>query len=393
MLGFFFAAAVIVAPVGILLPNAFGGFAAAAAGQGTFGTGSLVVSSSTPMGVCASSVGQTDINSAQCTAPLINVDPLPSTGVVSSATTLSNDGSVPSGYVSISSGNCGLLALSDQAGNNTGLAGGDVSTVKVDPFGGSSFSTAFDGSSGNVQTVSEITNPENFAVAGWFETSGSGTILGFSQAQGVMGQYANDRSLWIDPSGHLVFGIYPEKVVELTSPSSYDNGAWHLVIASVGSSGTSLWVDGKTVASNSSVTTAQNYSGYWHIGWGAEDSTSWPDSPSDPYFSGDLAGVAVLPSSLTQREKLELYYSSSSVNYRTRILADGAQSLWPLNDLGISNYGGNVVVGNSISNVVDLANTAAGMGSISYEQPGPISGSNSILTDGASGNLTTAGLI
>ena len=393
MLGFFFAVAAIVTPVGILVPSAFGGFAGSVAGKGTFGAGSLVVSSSTAMGVCASSVGETDINSAHCTASLISADPLPPAGAVSSAMTLSNNGSVPNGYFSVSSGNCGLLALADQAGNNTGLAGGGLSAVDAGPFGGSSFSTGFDGSSGNVQTISEITNPQNFAVAGWFETSGSGTILGFSQGQGVMGQYANDRSLWIDPSGHLVFGIYPGKVVELTSRGSYNNGAWHFVIASVGSLGTSLWVDGKVVASNSSVTTAQNYSGYWHIGWGAEDSTSWPDSPNDPYFSGDLAGVAVLPSSLTQSDKLALYSSSSLKIYQTRSLADGAQSLWPLNDLGISNYSGNVVVGEKMSNAVDPANTASGMGSISYEQPGPVSGSNSILTDGASGNLTTSGLI
>ncbi|NNN13715.1 MAG: LamG domain-containing protein [Acidimicrobiaceae bacterium] len=383
----------IIVPAGILVPNAFGGFAATLAGQGSSGAGSLVESSSSVAATCSSSSGLTDTNVAYCAAPLINADPLPTTGTVSSSVRLSNGGSLPSSYSSISPGSCGLLALADQVGNDTGVASGGLTTVQGGPFGSGSASTGFAGSSGNIQTVSEVTNPQNFAVAGWFETSTSGTILGFSGAQGVTGQYSNDRSLWIDHSGHLVFGIYPGKVVELTSPGSYDNGAWHFVVASVGPLGGGLWVDGQSVASNSSATTAQNYNGYWHIGWGAEDSTYWPDSPADPYFLGDLAGVAVFPSSLTGTENAALYSSSSWATYQARILTDGAQSFWPLNDLGLSNYNGNVAIGNAMSDLVDSVDTAAGLGSISYQQPGPISGSNSILTDGASGNLTTTGLI
>jgi hypothetical protein len=225
-----------------------------------------------------------------------------------------------------------LLALADQVGNDTGLASGGLMTVQGGPFGSGSVSTGFAGSSGNIQTVSEITNPQNFAVAGWFETSSPGTILGFSEAQGVTGQYANDRSLWIDPSGHLVFGIYPDKVVELTSPGSYDNGAWHFVVASLGPSGASLWVDGQSVANNSYATTAQNYNGYWHIGWGAEDSTNWLDPPIRAYFAGNLSDVGVVSGVLSSADAFALENSAIESGFVTLATSYGASQLWPLDD-------------------------------------------------------------
>ena len=83
----------------------------------------------------------------------------------------------------------------------------------------------------------------------------------------------------------------------MTSPSAYNNGQWHLVVAEIGPSGQQLWVDGVKVASNPSVTSAQNYTGYWHLGWGYE--TGWANAPANAYLTGSLAEAVVVPAQLS----------------------------------------------------------------------------------------------
>ncbi len=63
-----------------------------------------------------------------------------------------------------------------------------------------------------------------------------------------------DRHLWIDGSGHLVAGVYPGSVQEVTSTSTVTDGAWHLAAVTLGSSGLSLYLDGVLQQSNRAAT-------------------------------------------------------------------------------------------------------------------------------------------
>lgn len=84
----------------------------------------------------------------------------------------------------------------------------------------------------------------------------------------------------------------------LTSPSAVTDGKWHYVAATMSSSaGMTLYVDGKTVASNAAYTAASSYSGYWRIGY--DNLNGWPGAPSDYYFTGSLRYVAAYTSALT----------------------------------------------------------------------------------------------
>ncbi|MHB8430610.1 MAG: LamG-like jellyroll fold domain-containing protein, partial [Acidimicrobiales bacterium] len=138
-----------------------------------------------------------------------------------------------------------------------------------------------------------------------------------------------DRQIWMDPTGHLVYGVYPGRIAEVTSPGTYNDNTWHLVVASYGPAGQQLWVDGSLVASNPAVTSAQPYTGYWHLGWSNTDQ-GWPDGPTTDYWNGSIAQVAVVPSQLNSAQVASLATAGTAGDYANSVLALGPTSYWPL---------------------------------------------------------------
>ena len=226
-------------------------------------------------------------------------------------------------------------ALTDASGHaDTGTAQGGVTlgAPSGPPTLGSAIS--LDGSSGYVQTANSISNPEGFSIVAWFKTSTStgGTIISFEDAQGLTGVSNSDRMIWLDNAGKLVFGVYPGSYQEITSASAYNDGAWHMVVAEIGAAGQQLWVDGTEVASNNAITSAQSYSGWWHLGWGITGSFGWPDSPTNPYLAGSLSETAVLSTSLNAAQISTLYNAGSAGAYALDIGALSPSQYWPLQD-------------------------------------------------------------
>jgi serine protease AprX len=228
----------------------------------------------------------------------------------------------------------GPTNLADDSGNaNTASVEGGVTLGAAGPLGGSAIS--LNGSSGWAETTNPSANPEGFSVVGWFETSttSGGSVIGFSNNQGNGSQAEWDRQLWIDNSGKVVWGVYPGGTQEITSPASYNNGAWHMVVAEIGPAGQQLWVDGTEVASNSSVTSAQNYTGYWHLGYGNGES-NWPDSPSSAYLAGSLSQVGVVPTQLSASQISTLYGAGSASAFANDMGQLSPTSYWGLQDSG-----------------------------------------------------------
>ena len=52
----------------------------------------------------------------------------------------------------------------------------------------------------------------------WFKTTTSGTLIGFTNTPSVYSPKQWDKIMWVDPYGHVIFGVYPSKVVELKTP-------------------------------------------------------------------------------------------------------------------------------------------------------------------------------
>jgi hypothetical protein len=237
------------------------------------------------------------------------------------------EGSVP--------GDSASTTLADASGNaNTATAEDGVTLGAGGPstLGGGAITP--NGSTGWAQTAKSISNPEGFSIVGWFKTTtaSGGTIIGFTNAQGTSGQTDTDRMLWVDNSGKLVWAVWPGAADEITSPSAYNDGAWHMVVAEIGSSGQQLWVDGSEVASNSSVTSAQSYTGYWHLGWAAEGGGGWPDAPTDLYLAGSLSQIAVIPTQLGSSQISTLYTAGSYGAYAIDVGALSPTAYWPLQD-------------------------------------------------------------
>jgi len=105
-----------------------------------------------------------------------------------------------------------------------------------------------------------------------------------------------------------------------------------MVVAEIGSSGLWLWVDG-TEVSYASVTPAQTYTGYWHLGWGYE--TGLSDASTSSYLNGYLSQAAIVPSILSSAQISLLYNAPTPSAYAGAmgpLVSSTSASYWPLFD-------------------------------------------------------------
>ncbi len=191
--------------------------------------------------------------------------------------------------------------------DNGTLQGSPTSTT--DRFGNSVAAYNFNGSSQYVSTANSYNNPSDFTISIWFKTGTStgGKLIGFGNAQ--TGQSTNyDRHLYMSNSGQIYFGVYPGAVKVIYSPNSYNDNQWHLATATLSSTaGMCLYIDGALVASDPSTTTAQNYTGYWRIGY--DNVNGWTSNPTSYYFSGILDDALIYSTALTSTQVAAVYSS------------------------------------------------------------------------------------
>ncbi|MDQ1608973.1 MAG: hypothetical protein QOE16_1705, partial [Microbacteriaceae bacterium] len=182
----------------------------------------------------------------------------------------------------------GFTDLQLQSGVTRGAAG---------PLGGITAST-FDGTAnGFAVTPSTISPPDTFTTETWIRTTTTtgGKIIGFGSSNtGTSNSY--DRHVYMDNAGKIWFGVYPGSVKTVNSAASYNDGQWHQIVASLGSNGMRLYVDGKRVGSRTDVTSGQQYSGYWRVG--GDNLSSWTSKPTSNFFKGDIGQVAIYPTVL-----------------------------------------------------------------------------------------------
>ncbi|MGA2530333.1 MAG: LamG domain-containing protein [Acidimicrobiales bacterium] len=331
----------------------------------------------------------------------ISTGELSSTASSAATTTLTSVGTVNASSSMIASASCGVSELADSAsatdwsgtGPDTALSFAGLTYQASGPVNSQAITT--DGSTGWAETTTEYTNPETFTVLAWFKTSSAqGSIVGFSSSQDPIATTpaSHDRSLWVDSSGKLDWGINNGSQHELTSTSAVDTGSWVFAAASVGSAGTALYVNGSKVSSAAGVTTSQSYSGWWSIGYA--DLASWADIPSNYYFKGSLAQLAIVPSQLSAAQVTALYGDSTLSSYTTGVNALSPASYWALNDSGSVPYERSVPGVTASTTLVDAsgnANTGTAEGGVSLGVAGPTSlGAGAISLNGSTGYVETA---
>jgi PKD repeat protein len=188
--------------------------------------------------------------------------------------------------------------LRDTGATNDGTAGSGVAlgaggAVAGDGNGAIDLSPAI---GGRVRTPLRALGTNTFSIEAWVQASGTdrGRLVGYGDAASATATSTNhDRVLYLDNAGRVTFGVNPAQYRVITSPASYDDGAWHHVVATMGADGMRLYVDGAQVASRSTGTTAGNYYGAWILG--ADTLSGWPNRPSTDYFGGVLDEVAIYP--------------------------------------------------------------------------------------------------
>lgn len=198
------------------------------------------------------------------------------------------------------SGNAG-----DATANNNGtLHNAPASTA--DRFGVAGRAYNFNGSSQYISTANAYANPGDFTISVWFKTASTtgGRLIGFGREQtGSSGQY--DRHIYMNNAGQLYFGIYNGSVQTISTVSSYNDNNWHLATATLSASqGMVLYIDGVQAGANAA-TTAENYTGYWRIGY--DNLSSWTSQPSGFYFNGALDDALIYHRALTAQEVAVLY--------------------------------------------------------------------------------------
>ncbi|PZU41000.1 MAG: hypothetical protein DI573_02255, partial [Microbacterium sp.] len=217
----------------------------------------------------------------------------------------------------------------DWAGVETQIRGSGVTTTTpgaVEGLSGESASAFTGTSSGRISTRNRIAVGAEYSTELWFrtETTRGGKLLGYGNSQtGTSGSH--DRHVYMLNNGRLTFGVYPGTVRTVVTPTAYNDGDWHHVVATQGAEGIKLYVDGELQGENTEATSAQNYSGYWRIG--GDSLSGWPSRPSSDYFDGAIDEVAIYPTVLNATQVLAHHAAGLGLDAPTAQFASAATDL------------------------------------------------------------------
>ncbi|MGI8870707.1 MAG: LamG-like jellyroll fold domain-containing protein [Mycobacteriales bacterium] len=162
---------------------------------------------------------------------------------------------------------------------------------------------SLNGADGAIAANDAVTNPTSYSEELWFKTTTSrgGKLIGLGNLRTGLST-RNDRIVYLLDTGQLGFGVWTGQRNTIVSASSYNNGAWHQVVATQGAGGMNLYVDGVSVGTNPQPA-ADAYTGYWRVGgdrgWGGTSN----------YFAGSIDEVAVYPGALTSAE-VQAHYTA-----------------------------------------------------------------------------------
>ncbi|MFB6781065.1 LamG-like jellyroll fold domain-containing protein [Streptomyces sp. NPDC056352] len=163
---------------------------------------------------------------------------------------------------------------------------------------GPSTAIGFNGSNQYAYSNRRHAQPTKFSVETWIKTTTTrgGKIIGFGNLT-MQNSNQYDKHVYMLNDGRLTFGVYSGGTRTITTSGAYNDGTWHHVVATQGSSGMALYVDGQLRASNNLYTANESYNGYWRVG--GDNLGSWPNRPTSDFFAGQIDETAVYPTALS----------------------------------------------------------------------------------------------
>ncbi|MET9383108.1 LamG-like jellyroll fold domain-containing protein [Streptomyces sp. NPDC002928] len=198
-------------------------------------------------------------------------------------------------------------AADSSAGDDSGVHWNAPAQAVADGAAKSGSSVRYTGSSSQwTYSDKAHSTPSAYSLELWFKTTSTtgGKLIGFANKVQLTST-VYDKHIYMTNNGRLVFGVYPGAVRTITTTQSFNDGAWHHVVATEGSNGIRLYVDGTLRTSNAFVTGSQQSSGYWRVG--GDNLDSWTNVPSSRFYTGLIDEVAVYNNVLTASQVASHY--------------------------------------------------------------------------------------
>ncbi len=183
-----------------------------------------------------------------------------------------------------------------------GVSGGPFADTTVDGFNGSSSYLALPNS---------LIGPGSQSVSLWFKTTATDGVLLSTSADPVTDSTTSNAftpNLYIGQDGELNGEFFYDDA-PISSSSPVNDGKWHNVVLAAGTSGQSLYLDGKLIGTASGTITGGYSDGEDNVAVGTGFLGGvWADQPyystTNPtgyqaFFNGDIAEVAVYPQQLS----------------------------------------------------------------------------------------------
>jgi signal peptidase I len=171
--------------------------------------------------------------------------------------------------------------------------------------------------------------PMTYSEVIWFKTTSAtgGKLIGLENNRtgvsdssgGNGGQY--DRMMYMDTNGEIWLGVWTGAATAIHSAAGLNDGNWHMASATMSTtSGMSLYIDGKLVATNANtVSETETKASFWRVGcgnlagWGADwtganaPGNTAADNVNYP-FNGSLDEATVWLTTLTSTQIAFLYW-------------------------------------------------------------------------------------
>ena len=156
---------------------------------------------------------------------------------------------------------------------------------------------------------------DDFSLSVWFNRGGAISNLEYLLDKRGATTTNDGYTLYMDSDGDIVCGIgdgaaaFPEETIGGTLSKNYDEDAWHhAVCVKLGTSSLRLYVDGKEIASDTSLAVADDMSNDGKLILGDANETDGTDE-----WLGDVDEVKIFRSALTADQVKTLYNQSSGV--------------------------------------------------------------------------------
>ena len=108
--------------------------------------------------------------------------------------------------------------------------------------------------------------------------------------------------------GRIVFGVNNAAKATVASTTTYNNNAWHHAMATAGTTGLRLYIDGTQVATSTTVASG-TYGGFFRVGY--DSLTNWTPTASSGQFLGSIDEAAVYSATLTATDAADHYRSAT----------------------------------------------------------------------------------